>query len=209
MASVGAAGGGGGPALAPPPRRLGRSRSVDGNLGSQLVGQRTELWSGGGMVNGEYKSLEERAGDDATRRFGHTLEMGFGNEQGFNDYGPIRGEVRQTLAPWDNNDASTQAPWLDLSSQLAHDARGKVHATVHPNRTAGLLAPAARDGAGPVVAGQQDRGGVFWQREWPELGRNPNVSSLQMTNAESGDNIYVPRSGRGAWEAPDVTRGNS
>jgi hypothetical protein len=195
--------------------RLKRSRSVDANFGSTLKGQGTELWSGGKMLPpahpplvGKYESLEDRACVDATNRFGHTLEMGFGSEEGFNKYGAIKGEVRQTLAPWDQNDASTQAPWLDLSSQIAQEARGMVHATVNPDRTAGLLAPSAREGAGPRVAGQQDKGGVFWGREFPELSQNSNISSLQMINAESGDRTYIPRSGGGGWEAPDTSRGN-
>lgn len=206
--------------LGQPEERRRRARSVDRNMGSSLVGQGTELWSGGSMVDGKYKSLEERAGDDATRRGGTTLEMTFGDRRGYDkqkqeaekagrpELGHIPGELYATLPEWDNDKPHTQTPWLNLSSNIARNARHKVHATVTPNRMAGLLAPKAREGAGDRVAGQKDKGGVFWQREWEELNENPTLSMVQMVNSETDDKAYIPRSAQGAWEAPDLSRGD-
>ena len=199
----------------------GRSQSVAADMGSVHGGQKTHLWSGGTATGDKYESLEKRAGADAMMRGRRTLEMTFGDQRGFEnkDLGPIRGEVRQKLRKWDQNDPSTQAAWLEKSTEIARNARGRVTTTLHPNRMQGLLNPDARDvsassssmvgGASPVdsagrdrIQNQQDRVGFFWQREQPEVMKNRNVHSLELKDAESGKTVTIPRGGRKSWEAP-------
>jgi hypothetical protein len=170
------------------------------NAGSTLKGQKTELWSGGKMVDQrmnrpdfigpirpKYESYENQAGEAAKARGGQTLELGFGIEKGYAKMpipsrkgadGKKLGEARATIDPWVQDDDSTHAPWLEKSSLITRKARGIVRATVGPERMGGLLGDSSRKDAGTRVADQKTKGGVYWNREYKELLKNKNVPMI-------------------------------